>query len=356
MGNNTATVKNGTGIRQKFIIVLVLLLVVAAAGGLVAYTYFNGLLDPVGEPDKIVEKTVVIPKGANSGQIGRILANHGLIRNETAFRIYTRYRGMDNSLKAGEYRLDTSLSVPGIIDRLARGETATFTFTIPEGFSLKQIVDKLSAQKIIDRDRFVELVSSGEFDYDFLRGLPERPDRLEGYLFPDTYRITGETTENQIIDMMLARFAREITPEFKSGAAELGLSLHQAVTLASLIEREAQKDEERPKVAAVFLNRLKKGWKLESCATIQYILGEPKARLLNKDLEIESPYNTYLNKGLPPGPIASPGGPSLRAAVSPADVDYMFFVVSEDGKHIFSRTLSEHNRNKAVYLNSLKTQ
>jgi UPF0755 protein len=178
---------------------------------------------------------------------------------------------------------------------------------------------------------------------------------LEGYLYPDTYRITTQATEEEIVNMMLARFAREMTTEFREQARAQGLTLHQAVTLASLVEREAQKDAERPRVAAVFLNRLKKGWKLESCATIQYILGEPKARLLNKDLQIDSPYNTYRNYGLPPGPIAAPGRASLQAAVNPADEGYMFFVVAEDGRHIFSRTLQEHNRHKAQYLDRLET-
>lgn len=180
--------------------------------------------------------------------------------------------------------------------------------------------------------------------------MPNNEKRLEGYLFPDTYKVTATTTEREIIDMMLARFAREATPEFRQKAQKLGLTLHQAVILASIVEREAKVDKERPKVAAVFLNRMKKGWKLESCATVQYALGQPKARLLNKDLQIDSPYNTYKYSGLPPTPIASPGRASLQAAVNPANVDYLFFVVSQDGRHVFSRTLAEHNRAKAKYI------
>lgn len=344
----------GTGLRRKFSLFLVIMLIILMAAAVFFYYRFSGLLEPVAGSGTAVEKTVVIPRGAGSEKIATLLADQELIRNKTVFRLYSKYRGLDNRLKAGEYSLNTGLSTPQIIEWLAKGETLSFSFTIPEGFSLQQIAERLAEKKYIDRERFLSLAANGSFNYDFLQGLPPGPGRLEGYLFPDTYRISRETSEEQIINMMLARFAREVTPEFRTGAEKQGLSLHQAVTLASIVEREAQEDQERPKVAAVFLNRLNKGWKLESCATIQYLLGEPKARLLKKDLEIKSPYNTYINYGLPPGPISSPGSASLKAVVNPADVDFMFFVVSEDGKHIFSRTLNEHNPNKAVYLDRLK--
>jgi len=331
------------------------LLFVFSAGLATGYYYFLNLLKPVAASGQAVNKVIIVPKGATSEQIGKLLADEGLIRSKTAFRLYAAYRGLDDRLQASEYNLNTGLSTPQIIERLARGEIAALSFTIPEGYTLKQIADRLEEKGFINRAKFMDLAARGKFDYDFLQGLPPGSARLEGYLFPDTYQVTKKTTEEQILNMMLARFAKELTPDFRDKAAKAGLTVHQAVTLASIVEREAKKDEERPKVAAVFLNRIKKGWKLESCATIQYILGEPKARLFEKDLQIESPYNTYKYPGLPPGPIASPGRASLLAAVNPADVDYLFFVVSDDGKHVFSRTLQEHNRNKAVYLDRLKT-
>lgn len=318
--------------------------------------YFGclSLLQPISGSGSVTDKKVVIPIGASSKQIGEIMYKQGLIRNGLVFRLYLKSQGLDGKLQAGEYVLNTGMSTQAIVKRLVKGESAEFSFTIPEGFTTRQIADRLEQAGLVDKAKFMDLAAHGDFNYDFVKGLPEGAARLEGYLYPDTYKIASHTTEKQIIEMMLDRFAKEITPGFKQKAAEQGLNLHQAVILASIVEREAQKDEERPKVAAVFLNRMKKGWKMESCATIQYALGVNKPRLLAKDLKIQSPYNTYIHAGLPTGPIASPGKPSLEAVVNPAPVDYMFFVVYEDGKHVFSRTLEEHNRARAAYLNRLK--
>jgi len=347
----------GISFVRKFFLSALIILLLLLAGTAFAYDRFTDLLGPVAAPAQAVEVEIAVPQGTSSAQIAQLLWVKGLIKNETVFRLYAMYRNLDGRLQAGDYELNTGLSTTEIIERLAKGETTSYSFTIPEGYTLKQIVDKLASKNYINKDRFLDLAAHSTFKHGFLRDVPPGPNRLEGYLFPDTYQITKKTTEQDIINMMLDRFDQELRKYHVSElAAKRGLTVHQAVTLASIVEREAQKDEERPKVAAVFLNRMKKGWKLESCATIQYILGEPKARLFEKDLQINSPYNTYKFSGLPPGPIAVPGGPSLQAAVNPADVDYMFFVVSEDGKHIFSRTLEEHNRSKAAYLNGLKDE
>lgn len=337
---------------RKFVSFLVVTGLITALVLMIGYFGYLSLLQPIS--GSAADKTVVIPKGASSKQIGDIMYREGLIRNGMVFRLYLKSQGLDGKLQAGEYVLGTGMSTQDIVKRLAKGESAEFSFTIPEGYTTKQIADKLEQSGLADKEKFMDMAAHGEFNYDFIKGLPEGPARLEGYLYPDTYKIASHTTEKQIIEMMLDRFNKEISPEFRQKAAKQGLSLHQAVILASVVEREAQKDEERPKVAAVFLNRLKKGWKLESCATIQYALGVNKPRLLAQDLKIQSPYNTYLQKGLPTGPIASPGKPSLQAVVNPAAVDYMFFVVYEDGKHVFSRTLEEHNRARAAYLSRLK--
>jgi len=338
----------------KVSLLIFALLLLLSSGATAVYFQYLNLLKPAlgsGLPTNVM---IIIKAGANSVKIAELLAEQGLIRSQAAFRYYVLANKLDNRLQAGEYNLNSGLSTPEIAARLAKGETTSYTFTIPEGFTFAQIVQRLADRKLINREKFMGLAAHGQFNYEFLQGLSEGPKRLEGYLFPDTYQITPRTTEEQIIRMMLSRFAKEITPEFKAAAAQQGLTVAQAVILASIIEREAQKDDERPKVAAVFLNRLKKGWKLESCATVQYALGQPKARLLDEDLQVDSPYNTYKIVGLPPGPVASPGSPSLQAAVHPAEADYLFFVVNEDGQHIFSRTLQEHNRAKAAYLKSLK--
>lgn len=344
----------GSDIIRRLVTVIFILAGVIAIASVAAYNSYFLLLKPVTVNGAGVDKKIIVPNGANSVQIGQILDNEGVIQNAVVFRIYVSLNQFGNKLKAGEYEFNSHMSTQEVVDRLVKGETITESFTIPEGFTVKQIADKLEQKGLINRERFMDLVDHGDFKYDFLKDVPAGANRLEGYLYPDTYRITSKTTEKQIIDMMLERFSKEITPEYKAKAAEMSLTLHQAVTLASIVEREAQKNEERPKVAAVFLNRLKKNWKLESCATVQYALGTNKSRLLNQDLKVESPFNTYIHQGLPPRPIASPGKPSLDAAVNPAKVNYMFFVVFEDGKHAFSNTLQEHNRNKAAYLNRLK--
>lgn len=346
-----------TGRGKPFPIIRSLILLVVLVGialSFYVYSSYQSMLQPV-DLQNPQTKTINIPAGASSQKIGDILAGSGLIRSQLVFRIYSKYAGLAGKLQAGDYSLDTGMSVPEIIERISGGEVDTITYTIPEGFNLKQITDTLADKGLVDRTKFTELLARGNFKYDFLQGLPQGENRLEGYLFPDTYRINKGTSEEEIIGIMLARFAREMTPEFRQKAAAIGLTPHQAVTLASIIEREAAKDEERPKVAAVFLNRIKKGMKLESCATVQYALGTNKTRLLYKDLQISSPYNTYKYTGLPPGPIAAPGRASLLAAVNPANVDYLFFVVSEDGQHAFSKTLAEHNRKKAQYINRFKT-
>ena len=221
----------------------------------------------------------------------------------------------------------------------------TVTFTIPEGYHLRQIVEVLTGQGIVTADEFWHLVKDGNFDYSFIKDLPRTERRLEGYLFPDTYTIPKGMAAEKVIDVMLKRFEQILN---KMPPNESGLNLHETVTLASIVEGESMLDEERPLVASVFLNRLAIDMKLDSDATIQYLFDKRKQRVLLKDLEIKSPYNTYLNKGLPPGPIGSPGEASLRAVFQPAASKYYYFVARKDnsGEHVFSRTLQEHNANK----------
>ena len=333
-------------------IIFTLLFVVTSVG----FYQYRTLLEPVSPEQSSSLVLVDVPKGSSTTSVASLLKEQGLIKNATIFKLYFRLKDLDGKLKPGEYTLNSGMSVPQIADKLIQGSVVYYSFTVPEGYNTKQIADVLEKKGYIDREKFMKEVSNGKFEYDFLKGIPASPQRLEGYLFPDTYKITKDTNEQQIIEMMLARFDSEISPDFKEKAKSLGLSLHEAVTLASVIEREAVKDGERSRVSAVFHNRLKKGMKLESCATIQYALGEQKTRLLYKDLQIESPYNTYKYTNLPPGPIASPGGPSLEAAVDPEkNVDYLFFVVSENGKHVFSNTLAEHNYAKSKYIQRFKT-
>ncbi|MGI6142504.1 MAG: endolytic transglycosylase MltG [bacterium] len=309
----------------------------------------NNLLAPVTVGSTGTPVRVVIPGGATGGAIAQILADEGLIKNELLFRVLVRWEGAEEKLQAGEYELSPAMAPREIIHRLVQGDTVKdyVRVTIPEGYTVLQIADLLAQEGVVEKARFLDLVQEGVFAFDFISDIPDTVDyRLDGYLFPDTYYFSPELGEEAVINLMLQRFAEVVTPEIRERAQELGMSLHDLITLASIVEREARLPEERPVIAGVFHKRLQLGRKLESCATIQYILGEPKERLLTEDTRIPSPYNTYLHAGLPPGPIAASGEDSIRAAAYPEDTEYLYFCATGDGSHIFSRTLAEHNQAK----------
>lgn len=311
-----------------------------------AYQGIMNFLEPYSLDSTLIE--LEIPRGSTPKAIGQMLADKKIIKNGEAFWVYTRWKGIDQKLKAGIYFLDSSWSLEKIAATLTRGgQTETVSFTIPEGFNLKQIAQRLEGDGLVQGEEFLKVASEGEFDFKFLQAIPSGEFRLEGFLFPDTYQINSDSSAEDIINTMLKRFDQIYSEELRQRERELGLTMLEVVTMASIIEREAKLDRERTIIAGVFYNRLQQKWRLESCATVQYLLDEPREVLLHKDLEIKSPYNTYQQIGLPPGPIASPGKASLEAALYPADVDYMFFRTDEikgDGSHIFSRTLSQHNK------------
>lgn len=292
------------------------------------------------------EIEVIVPKGASTSQIADILKEKGLIKYPILFRAVSKVNRNDGLYKQGPHILNTSMEYLDIMNELKRTviKKETTRFTIPEGFELRQIVDLLEEKKLIDREKFMHIVENEEFDYPFLKNLPKRKNRLEGYLFPDTYEVFADSDEKQIIKKMLDRFGQVFKEKYYQRAKELGMTVDEVVTLASIVEREAMKDDERDMVAAVFHNRLKSKQYplLQSCATVQYVLGERKPILTEEDTRIESPYNTYIHAGLPVGPIASPGEKSIIATLYPADVDYLFFVARSDGSHVFSKTLQEH--------------
>lgn len=331
------------------------LMVVLAAGAFGLSSWLGVMLQPVASATA-TQQVVEIPQGATTAGVADMLVDQGLIKNSLVFRGLARYHQLDGKLKAGEYVLSPAMAPAEIIATLTEGKVTQYVFTIPEGYTVQQIANLLGEKGYAQPEVFLQEAAQGDFDFTFIKGLKKGTGRLEGYLFPDTYHIQKGMSEKAIITMMLKRFAQEITPDYQAKAQAQGLTLHQAVTLASIVEREAAKDSERSKVAAVFLNRLKTKMKLESCATVQYAIGEHKERLLYRDLRVESPYNTYKYLGLPQGPISAPGRASLLAVVNPAPVDFLFFVVSVDGQHAFSKTLAEHNRNKAKYVARFKTQ
>ncbi|MGQ9711074.1 MAG: endolytic transglycosylase MltG [Desulfotomaculales bacterium] len=297
-------------------------------------------------------RIVVVSENATAGQVAEMLAREKLIRSRWAFEVYTRLHGNDRSLKAGTYSFSANQSLPEIVRMLVSGRTVMVTFTIPEGFTISQIADVLEQHRLIDRQEFFEVVAKEDFPYPFLEGLPSSYRRLEGYLYPDTYRVPCDIDEKQLVDIMLARFQREITNlNYEERARKIGLSLHDAVTIASLVEREAKLDSERPVISGIIQNRLRRQMPLQIDATVVYALGRQPNRgvVTYQDLTVDSPYNTYLYTGLPPGPIASPGRKSLLAAVSPAATPYLYYVAKPDGSHAFACTLDEHNRYKRQY-------
>ncbi len=330
----------------RLLIVLILIFAALAAG---AMFYLDNSGKPV-DPGALDAMTVEIPSGSSTNAIGDILFKEGLIRSEFAFGIQSRISKNDGKFKAGFYDLSKSMSMKEIMAELLKGTAKTIRFTIPEGFDIRRTSERLSSSGLINGDEFLRQIEEGDFPYRFVTSTPAGRNRLEGYLYPDTYEVFSNATEEQIIDKMLSRFNDLFIEAYYERAAELGMDINQLVTMASIIEREAKVAEDRPVIASVFYNRLKIGMPLQSCATVQYILGEQKEKLTNSDIAIDSPYNTYRIAGLPPGPICSPGIESIKAALYPADTDYLYFLAKGDGSHVFSVTYEDFLKNKKMYI------
>ncbi len=336
--------KSKTSASLFFPLAAACLLVVLAAGAFAARALLLPVHDSGGEA-----VTVVVPKNASTAQIARLLEDQGIIKNDLAFRVYARWRQVDEKLKPGTYELHTAMSVPDILRKLVEGPPDRIRITVPEGYTVAQIAELLERKGVAGREEFLQSTRQ-HWDFPFLRDVPADTCGLEGYLYPDTYYVGSGTKPDKIVAMMLQKFGQVIEEhDYVRRAAERGLSLHQAVTIASMVEREARVEGERPRIAGVIFNRLRLGMPLQIDATVQYALGQPKEQLLYRDLEIDSPYNTYKITGLPPGPIANPGWSSLRAVVEPEQNDYLYYVAKPGGTHAFARTLSEHNANKRKY-------
>ena len=285
---------------------------------------------------------VTIPKGMSVRSIGHLLKDEGVILSVPYFVMAARLWGHEGTLQAGRYSFRGKNSIVSVLRQLTRGEVRYERVTIPEGLTLREAAQRLQTEAAVDSETFVRLAT----DTAFVRSLGIGAETLEGYLFPNTYAVHWGMDARDVIVTMVDVFKNMCGERCETRAEELGFSLHDVLTLASIIEREVMVPEERPIISAVFHNRLKLGRALESCATVEYALGFHKQRLSEDDLNVQSPYNTYLHNGLPPGPICSPGAASIEAALSPADVDYLYFVSEGNGRHIFSRSLEEHTRAK----------
>jgi len=322
----------------------VLLILLVTVIGVRAYLQAGGrTLDP--SPAAPVRTIFIKPK-TGVHEIAQILREAGVIQSRWGFLALAYLQGSLPRLHAGEYEFGRDASLLEVLRKLEAGRVVTHQVTFPEGFSAQEIARVLAGEQLVDFDRFLSLVS----DRDFAAELGLHTPGLEGYLFPDTYRLTRGMGEAEILRLMVARFRRMLPPDVRERARAVGLDLHQVITLASLIEKEARLERERPLISAVFHNRLRREMPLQSDPTAVY--GLPAAsgrRITATDLQRESPYNTYLRSGLPPGPIASPGLDAIMAALRPARTDYLYFVAKNDGSHVFSRTLGEHSRAVGIY-------
>jgi UPF0755 protein len=287
-----------------------------------------------------------VPARASAGKIARDLKAQGFIDSELLFKAGVLLSGSRGKLKAGEYEIPAGATWWGILSIIKSGKSMTHPFVVPEGYSLGQIAQVLSSKGLANPLVFMALAKNIEIARKL--SVTASPD-LEGYLFPDTYQIPRGYGEERILAMMVGRFHEKVPSDLLGKGRAKGMSPHQVLSLASIVEREVRADAERPKVASVFYNRMRQDKRLESCATVRYAMGKFEGPLLSEDLQFRSPYNTYRHRGLPPGPICSPGLKSIQAAAEPALTDFLFFVVSKNGEHVFSRTFDEHKRAKFRY-------
>ncbi len=283
-------------------------------------------------------KYFIVNRGDTVYDIGHKLYKMGAISGEFSFVVFSRLLGHSRKLKSGRYAIKPKTSMSEIFRILTEGAAVPFNITIPEGLTVAQTADLLDRQLNFNKDEFLRICS----DRVLLDSLGITADDLEGYLFPNTYNFFYDESPQRVVNKMISYFFANLPDSFEQKAKKLDLSFYEAVIMASLIEKEAMIDDERPLISAVYHSRLKKRMRLQCDPSVIYALGGLNRPLYYKDLEINSPYNTYRYYGLPPGPICSPGKASLEAAVNPADVDYLYFVARGDGSHIFSVTNREH--------------
>ncbi|HMK50292.1 MAG TPA: endolytic transglycosylase MltG [Thermodesulfovibrionales bacterium] len=281
---------------------------------------------------------VQIPKGSTFRQAADVFASEHLLRNKILFLVIGRLTGIDRRIRAGYYSLYSSMNLLDLLGVLRKGQIIEYEVTVVEGDSLREVAEKLSDKNIVSREDFLGLSK----DTEFLKSFDISAPSLEGYLYPETYKIPKGMDPREAVGMMINKMRERYSVQLRERAKEVGLSEREVLTLASIVEKEAVADEERPLISAVYLNRLKKGMLLQADPTAIYGVKSSKEKITHNDLLKDTPYNTYVHKGLPPGPIASPGIKSITAALYPAKVRYLFFVSNNDGTHHFSVSAEEH--------------
>lgn len=293
---------------------------------------------PTWDVDSNSEISITIERGMNPVQIAQLLKDYQIIQSTRQFLWGAKLMGADRKLQAGTYSFQGRTNNYQIIRKLVKGRVITEQIMFHEGIRATQIAAIVYKKMGIDSTTFMQLAENSEYTH----SLDIQADRLEGYLFPNTYRFYTDATAQEVIERMVHELRIQFNDSLVTIARQMGLSVHDVLTLASIVEGEAIHDDERPIIAAIYFNRLEKGWPLQACPTVQYLLPEGPRHLLKKDLEIDSPYNTYKHRGLPPGPVNNPGMASILAVLNPAQVDYLYLVANGDGSHTFSKTMDEH--------------
>ncbi|MFZ0614140.1 MAG: endolytic transglycosylase MltG [Desulfobacterales bacterium] len=331
--------------RKWFAILLVLVLTGLAAAWLAYVDLQRYAATPAENGGHGDTRIVTVAKGQNFGRTTHLLHAHHLIKHPFKFRLLARLQGKDKQIQAGEYLLSAAMSPADILEALVNGKVRLYRFTVPEGSNLKQIAAIVETAGLVSQAEF--LGAAADSGFAGAKGIDAAT--FEGYLFPDTYFFPKNAPAREIIAVMVDRLRSEVSPAWEKRAADIGLSVHQVLTLASIIEKETGAAVERPIISSVFHNRLRRGMRLETDPTVIYGIENFDGNLTRKNLTTPTPYNTYLISGLPPGPIASPGRAAIEAALYPADTPYLYFVSKKDGTHQFSKTLADHNRAIVTY-------
>jgi UPF0755 protein len=331
-------------VKRAFALLVVLVLI---GGAGVAGALYKRTSEPY-KGYAAAEQFVLIEPGSSTRAIGERLIRAGVVRDDSTFRTALWRTGRARTLQAGEFRFDRPMTPVEVIGKIATGDVYNRRITFPEGLTIPEMARIFEQQGFGQSAAFAEAAR----DASAVRDIDPDATDLEGYLFPETYSLPRDTPPIRLVQLMVGRFRQLFTAEKRQAAQALGLTPRQAVTLASLVEKETAVPSERPVVAAVYLNRLKIGMAMQADPTVIYALqraGRYDGNLRRDDLSFDSPYNTYRYTGLPPGPIASPGLAALDATVAPAKVDYLYFVSRNDGSHVFARTLAEHNENVRTF-------
>ena len=348
-------------VRKIIMITIASLILLIGIVGLVGFLYINSAMKPV-DPDDDTIKKVKIPIGSSVNGISTLLEEQGIIKDARVFKYYIKFRN-ESGFQAGEYKLSPSMPIQDIVTSIKTGKLmkeATLKITIPEGKQLVQIADiiavktdqdpkeifkKLNSEKFVNsmQERFPELLTSEIENKNVLYP-------LEGYLFPATYDFYEEKPSLEAVVIEMLKKTEETLQAYETQMNKKDYSVHQMLTFASLVEEEATAQVDRGKIASVFYNRIKKGMPLQTDPTVLYAKGSHKSKVLYKDLEVKSPYNTYKNKGLPPGPIANAGTTSIDAVLKPEKTDFLYFLATPEGEVLYSKTLEDHNNKKAEHI------